>query len=196
MKRCICALAFPVSPVDLQYKVKRRPRCRSFDRDGWSHCGCNKIKLLHVDIFLLMQKSHQARSKKYTLRRRPGSWRIRVVTWQPAAGSWWWDLLVVKPAACYICAKQASGISFNQLPATWLEQKKNVFYQIMKLCPVKYFCVCSALMFYVALKLPPLQKGSERMRAQYIYIQYIILVTVKVSSSTHSGGGLRNGQEL
>lgn len=45
MKRCICAVAFPLRSADLQYKVKHTPWCQSFDWDGWSHCGCNKIKI-------------------------------------------------------------------------------------------------------------------------------------------------------
>lgn len=39
MKRCICAVVFPVLSTDLQYKVKYAPWCQSSDRDGWSHCG-------------------------------------------------------------------------------------------------------------------------------------------------------------
>ena len=54
MKRCICAVAFPLRSADLQYKVKRTPWCQSFDRDGCSHCGCNKIKVLRVDISVMV----------------------------------------------------------------------------------------------------------------------------------------------
>lgn len=57
MKRCICAVAFPPASADLQYKVKRPPWCQSFDRDGWSHCGFNKIKVLRVDISVTAQES-------------------------------------------------------------------------------------------------------------------------------------------
>ncbi len=60
MKRCICAVAFPQPSADLQHKVKFTPWCQSFDRDGWSHCGCNKIKVLHVDISVTAQESHPA----------------------------------------------------------------------------------------------------------------------------------------
>lgn len=69
MKRCICAVAFPSPSADLQYKVKSTPWCQSFDRDGWSHCGCNKIKVLRVDIFVVALESRRASSPKYTIKK-------------------------------------------------------------------------------------------------------------------------------
>lgn len=49
--------------ADLQYKVESSPRCQSFDREGRSRCGCNKIKVSRVDISVLT-----ASSQKYTMK--------------------------------------------------------------------------------------------------------------------------------
>lgn len=78
MKRCICAVAFPLPSADLQYKVKYSPRCQSFDRDGWSHCCYNKIKVLRVDISVTAQESHQASSQRYMMKNRLRSCRMQV----------------------------------------------------------------------------------------------------------------------
>lgn len=78
MKRCICAVAFPLPSAGLQHKVKYTVWCQSFDRDGWSHCGCNKIKVLCVDISVTAQESRQARPPKYIMKKRLWSCRMQV----------------------------------------------------------------------------------------------------------------------
>lgn len=70
MKRCICAVAFLEPSADLQYKVNSGPWCQSFDRDGWSHWGFNKMR---ADISITEPESRQAKSQTNTVKKRRGS---------------------------------------------------------------------------------------------------------------------------
>lgn len=144
MKRCICAVAFPLPSADLQYKVKCPPWCQSFDRDRWSRCGCNKIKVLRVDISVTAQESHQASSQKHTMKKRLGRCRLCLVfillfyalstDKQHAAGSYGWggrlhmcsQATLITDVALHLLYPESKQVLFSCCPETQVTFWKSV----------------------------------------------------------------------